>query len=107
MRGKGIALSGAVVITLVCGGAAHADAIDGTWCSPGGLVLSIEGPEITTPGKHKVIGNYRRHAFAYVVPAGEDPVGETVEMQLLNEDTMDLKLPDREIETWRRCEIIS
>jgi len=107
MQGKSIALSGAAVFALLCGGAAHADAIDGTWCSPGGLVLSIEGPEITTPGSHKATGNYSRHAFAYVVPAGEDPVGETAEMLLLTEDTMQVKLPDRETETWRRCEVIS
>jgi hypothetical protein len=107
MRGKSIALSGAILFALLCGGPARADSIDGTWCSPGGLVLSIEGREITTPGRHKIIGNYSRHAFAYVVPDGENPVGETVEMRLLNKDAMDVKAPNREVETWRRCEIIS
>jgi hypothetical protein len=104
---KGLAVSGAILFALLAGGPARADSIDGTWCSPDGRVLSIAGPEIVTPGRHKVAGNYSRHAFSYVVPDGEDPAGETVDMLLLNEDAVEVKAPDREIETWRRCQVIS
>jgi len=104
---RGIALLAAVLFALFASGAARADAIDGTWCSPDGRVVSIEGPQITTPGRHKVTGIYGRHTFSYVVPDGENPAGATVEMLLLNEDTVEVKATDREIETWRRCEVIS
>ena len=95
------------MFALLSAGAARADAIDGTWCSGDGRVLSIQGREIMTAGKHRLVGNYSRHAFSYVVPDGEEPVGETVEMLLLNEDTMQLEAPGHDIETWRRCEVIS
>lgn len=104
---KGITVSAALLFALLSGGVAHADAIDGTWCSPDGRVLSIEGSQITTPGQHRIVGNYSRHAFSYVVPDGEDHVGETVEMLLLNENAVEVKEPAREMETWKRCEIIS
>jgi len=50
------------------GGAALADAIDGDWCHGDGRRLSINGPDITTPGGTHLKGDYDRHHFSYVVP---------------------------------------
>jgi hypothetical protein len=91
---------------------AHADAIDGQWCDRTGRSLKIEGPNIATPGGTAMTGDYDRHAFAYVVPAGEAGAGQTVEMILLGDDDLDLTVgpaggarsrPER----WRRCNVTS
>ena len=50
--------------------AANADAIDGDWCREG-RHLSIDGPNITTPGGNAIQGDYDRHGFRYTAPAGE------------------------------------
>ena len=44
--------------------------------------MSIRGPDIVTPGGHNIRGDYSRHSFSYVVPAGESGAGETVSMIL-------------------------
>jgi hypothetical protein len=92
--------------------AARADVIDGDWCHSDGRRLSIKGPEIWTPSGSKATGNYSRHYFTYVVPAGEPAAGENVAMTLVNENLMQLRRGDavasgtansRAPETWRRC----
>jgi len=64
---------------------AHADAIDGDWCSTDGKRMSIRAEQITTPGGKQIQGNYSRHAFDYVVPAGEDGSGDVVNIILQGE----------------------
>ena len=66
-------------------GTAHADAIDGDWCSTEGMRMSIRGEKITTPGGKQIQGNYSRHAFDYVVPAGENGPGDVVNIILQGE----------------------
>jgi len=63
----------------------HADAIDGDWCSTDGKRMSIRAEQITTPGGKQILGNYSRHAFDYVVPAGEEGAGEFVNIILQSE----------------------
>ena len=83
--------------------AAWADAIDGAWCHDD-LRLTINGPAIVTPGGTKMMGDYSRHAFSYVVPAGEPNAGRTVWMRLLSEEAMNLRVePDVSWQPWRRC----
>src|SRR6266446_7389783 len=53
----------------------YADAIDGDWCSTDGMRMSISGEKITIPIGKQIEGNYSRHAFDYVVPAGENGFG--------------------------------
>ena len=64
---------------------ALADAIDGHWCRADGKRMTIDGPAIVTPGGQKTTGDYDRHAFSYVVPAGEAGAGVKVSIQLLSE----------------------
>lgn len=83
--------------------AAWADAIDGAWCHDD-LRLTIDGPVIITPGGTKTGGDYSRHAFSYVVPAGEPNPGRTITMRLLSDEAMNLRAePDAPWQPWRRC----
>lgn len=85
---------------------ARADAIDGNWCAPDGRVLTIEGPQIVTPHGSAINGDYARHFFAYIVPAGEPDAGTRVDMTLLDETTMRLEA-GKAPEIWRRCDVTS
>jgi hypothetical protein len=95
----------AAVLLLAAPSAAFADAIDGEWCSTDGQHMTIRGDDITTPGGKQIKGNYDRHAFDYVVPAGESGTGETVNIVLRSEYLAlsrqgPAHAPTRE---WRRC----
>ena len=89
-------------------GMARADAIDGEWCL-GKSHFAIDGPKIRTPGGNTINGDYSRHGFRYVAPAGEADAGAEIAMVLLNEETVQLSrnpgLPAPEI--WRRCKVTS
>ena len=86
-------------------GAARADAIDGNWCHADGRRMTIRGPQIVTPGGTRMQGDYTRHSFAYVVPAGEPGNGETVSMVLLSEYLMHARQGggDAPVQVWNRC----
>ncbi len=102
-------VSGLVALALLApAGHAWADAIDGHWCFADGRRLSIQRPDLVTPGGKRMTGEYDRHAFAYVVPAGATGAGATVFMVQLDEDTIWVKFgtpPSAagDSETWRRC----
>lgn len=84
---------------------AFADAIDGDWCSADGQHMTIQGDAITTPGGARITGNYDRHGFDYVVPAGEAGSGETVTILLRGEyRALSRQGPaDAPAKEWRRC----
>lgn len=98
-------LAASVALAIVAGASpALADAIDGSWCHDPGQRLSIDGPAIVTPSGTALRGKYSRHYFTYVAPPGEPHSGATIEMRLLNEDTMQWRdSPDATPETWHRC----
>ncbi len=81
---------------------ARADAIDGHWCTPDGMRLTIEGPRITTPGGAQMRGEYDRHGFAYDAPPSEPGGGGRVTMRLMGETMM--RVQGRGLDpVWRRC----
>ncbi len=84
-------------------GAALADAIDGDWCHADGRRLSINGPDIVTPGGARLKGDYDRHHFSYVAPVSEPGAGAPVAMVLQGELQMELKPSSGDLQTWRRC----
>ena len=100
-----IAFLGVAALLALSARAARADVIDGNWCSADGRSFSIKGPEIVTPAGTHSRGSYSRHAFSYVVPAGDPGAGGTVSMVLLNETTVRLWVGANTdaAETWRRC----
>lgn len=95
-----ILLASALVV--LAAAPALADRIDGHWCSPGGLRLTIAGPSITTPGGARIAGDYDRHNFAYTAPAGEPAAGTRVSMALMGEDTVRVQAPGLD-PVWHRC----
>lgn len=101
MRAYGvIAVAGAMLLGVQ---PALADAIDGAWCREGKR-FTITGPAIVTSGGLRMQGDYSRHAFSYVAPAGEANPGGTVSMRLVNEDTVQLRQgAEAPAETWQRC----
>ena len=103
----GVGCVAAAAMALMAG-PARADAIDGHWCRAESGRMTISGPSIVTPAGTETQGNYQRHAFSYVVPAGEPGAGLTIYMVLLNEDTVHLTRGNSTAsssppEEWRRC----
>ncbi len=95
---------------LVASGAARADQIDGHWCAKDGRSVTIDGPTIVTPAGNKLQGDYDRHGFTYVVPAGEPGTGDAVLMLQQNDTTIHVwevgaKSKNRgALQVWRRCQ---
>jgi hypothetical protein len=85
---------------------AHADAIDGEWCLAGSH-FKIEGPTIVTPGGNRIQGDYSRHGFRYIVPAGETGTGSEITMMLLDEEHVSVRNGAAESTVWRRCQVTS
>ena len=86
-------------------GVSRADAIDGDWCSTDGMRMSISGPQITIPSGKQLVGNYSRHAFDYVIPAGESGTGDAVNIVLRGEYlALSRQGPaDAPVREWHRC----
>src|SRR5260370_1913205 len=63
-----------------------ADVIDGDWCRADGKRMKIRGPGIVTPGGNQTRGDYTRHSFSYVIPAGEARARANVSIILLCDD---------------------
>jgi hypothetical protein len=85
---------------------ARADAVDGDWCREDGKRMTIRGPDIVTPGGQRTRGDYTRHYFSYVIPAGEAGAGETVAITLLSEYLAHARQGSdaAPIQVWRRCQ---
>jgi hypothetical protein len=94
-----------LAIACVCASAARADVIDGDWCKADGKRMKIRGPEMVTPGGNQIHGEYTRHSFVYVVPAGEPGAGETVSIILLSEYLAHARQggSDAPVQVWNRC----
>jgi len=95
-----------MLLLLAASGGALADAIDGDWCRDDGKRMSIDGPNIVTPGGHNIKGDYSRHAFNYVVPPGETGAGETVAIVLLSEYLAHARqgAATAPVQVWNRCQ---
>ena len=107
MRSRRLVLFSACALAACFAGVtpARADRIDGHWCADDGRrTLSIDGPRIVTSGGNTLEGDYGRHHFAFVVPAGEPDAGTTVEMFLLNEETVRVETGEVK-EIWHRCDL--
>lgn len=85
---------------------ARADAVDGDWCREDGKRMTIRGPDVVTPGGQRTRGDYTRHYFTYVVPAGEAGAGDTVAITLLSEYLAHARQGSEAspVQVWRRCQ---
>ncbi len=88
-------------------GPVRADAVDGHWCHTTDGRMSISGPNIVTPGGAQMLGLYGRHSFSYVVPAAETGSGTTLNMILIDDDTVHLtngaNTTAAAPQIWHRC----
>jgi hypothetical protein len=84
---------------------AKADAIDGSWCDAQGEFFEIRGSSITTRGGRTVSGTYTRHTFVYLAPGGEAEAGRTINMALVDDETLHVLVEGsgQGIKVWRRC----
>ena len=84
---------------------AHADAIDGHWCYIEDGRMEISGPAIVTASGTRMQGIYDRHAISYIVPAAEPAAGATVDMILIDDDTVHLTkgASASSPQVWNRC----
>jgi hypothetical protein len=89
---------------------AQADSIDGNWCSQEGKRITIAGPAIVTPGGTRMMGDYNRHYFSYVIPPSEPNAGATVLMTLMGEELVHIRTGADPTQAatatavaWRRC----
>ena len=99
-----VAAAGIAVALVLTASAARADQIDGEWCADDGRFMSIEGPRMVTPGGNRIVGDYTRHTFSYVVPGDEPGPGTTTSMRQLHDQAIRV-WPEGEAEgqEWRRC----
>lgn len=97
-------LSTLALAALLAAGSARADSIDGNWCTETGLRMTIQGPNLLSPGGARLAGDYTRHGFGYVAPAGEPGAGGRVELVLQGENLVRAQAAQGSIEpVWRRC----
>lgn len=103
----------AAIAFAISGGVANADQIDGTWCSPTGQSMTIQGPQAIIPSGKRIEGNYDRHNFDYVVPAGDLDAGTQIIANQINDNTIRVansgqtqQNPDAH-EIWTRCDVTS
>jgi hypothetical protein len=99
-------IAAGLIVLIMTGSIARADAIDGNWCRADGKRMSIHGSDITTPGGTQTRGDYSRHAFSYVVPAGEAGAGEQVAIRLLSEYLAHARqgADTAPVQVWNRCQ---
>ena len=87
---------------------ARADAVDGGWCYTDGRRLTIDGPQIVTPGGSRIEGDYQHHSFTYTIPKKEPGGGMIAHIEQLDEGTMHMSYgpgggDGKPVETWHRC----
>ncbi|MBN8888680.1 MAG: hypothetical protein BGP12_21660 [Rhodospirillales bacterium 70-18] len=102
MAPRAVAVLAALAV-LAFAAPARADAIDGAWCLASTGRMVIDGPAIQTPGGARITGDYSRHAFRYIVPAGEPGAGSEVHMILLGEEAVQVQVGAGPARTWHRC----
>jgi hypothetical protein len=92
---------------------AAADQIDGTWCSPSGASMTIEGSRIVTPGGRVITGRYNRHHVDYEVPEGEADAGNRLSADQLNDEEIRVIVIGKDpsanesSEIWTKCQVTS
>jgi len=82
---------------------AVADSIDGNWCSTDGRHFEIAGAQIVTWGGTRLMGDYDRHGFRYVVPPAERGAGAKIDMRLMGEHAVQVMTDGALPQTWTRC----
>ncbi len=92
---------------------AFADGLDGTWCSPNGQRISVDGPNVITPGGQQTTGAYSSKNFYFTLPAKEWNAGAVIWMELKSENTARVSTVSKTQNgppphgLWQKCDITS
>ena len=78
---------------------AHADQIDGKWCSLDGKSLNVNFTDVTTPGGNKVKANYNRHHIDFIIPAGEEDEGSKFGADQMNDNQIRVTITEADGES--------
>lgn len=103
----------AIILLVASTATAFADKIDGTWCSPSGKSISIDGPRVITPSGKTVAARYDRHHIDYEIPDGEPNAGDRLTADQLNEEQIRVSVVSKAksetgaSEIWTPCKQIS
>jgi len=100
----------AAAVFLLVASPAFADRIDGNWCYQDGRQMTIDVPQIKTPGGTVMTGEYDLHAFLYIAPPGEgqgEPdAGAVIAMVQLNDETINVQVGKAPaVQVWNRCKL--
>ena len=102
-------VSSCVFLLFIAVGAAHADGLDGMWCSLDGRRITIDGLDVITPGGQRTTGVYGKYDFSYPVPENERNAGAVIWMTLVGENTARVSTVSKEQREppphglWQRC----
>ena len=102
-------LSSWAFLLIVVVGVAHADGLDGIWCSPDGRRITVDGLDVITPGGQRTTGVYRNDDFAFSVPKTARNAGAVIWMELVSENTARVSIVSKEQREppphglWQRC----
>lgn len=95
------------------GGPAVAEGLDGHWCSPDGQRITVDGPNVITPGGQKTIGAYSNENFYFKLPEKEWHAGSVIWMELKSESTVRVSTVSKNQNgppphgLWKKCDITS
>jgi len=104
-----VVLSSFAILLIIEVGAAHADGLDGIWCSPDGQRITVDGLDVITPGGQRTTGVYGKFDFSYPVPENERDAGAVIWMALVDENTARMSTVSKEQREppphglWKRC----
>ncbi len=102
-------VSSCAFLLFIAVGAAHADGLDGMWCSPDGQRITVDGLDVITPGGQRTTGVDGKYDFSYPVPANERNAGAVIWMTLVDENTARVSTVSKEQRgppphgLWQRC----
>ena len=102
-------VSSCAIVLAVVAGSAHANRLDGIWCSPDGRRITVDGLDVITPGGQRTTGVYGTHDFSFAVPENERDAGAVIWMKLVDENTARVSTVSNEPSEppphglWRRC----
>ncbi len=101
-----------ILLSIVAGPAA-AKGLDGTWCSPNGQHITVDGLDVITPGGQQTTGAYSKENFHFKLPENEWNAGSVIWMELKSESTVRVSTVSK-IQNgppphglWKKCDITS
>ena len=65
--------------------------------------MSVDGPNVVTPGGTKITVEYDRHHMKYIGPNGEKEAGQKIDMTVLDNEDAERRVDNGPLRPWYRC----